>query len=89
MSSIDPSKIYGIVNAPVTSQDATSPEAILAREARKIQVQAEVDTQYDPIVERYRNFEQPSNLTLSIPLMGVAVALSLLGLSVLMRGLIH
>jgi hypothetical protein len=48
-----------------------------------------VDTQYDPIVERYRNFEQPSNLTLSVPLMGVAVALSLLGLSVLMRGLSH
>jgi hypothetical protein len=80
---MDPSKIQGIITAPVTSQDATSPEAILAREAKKIQAQAEVDTKYDPLVERYRNFEQP---TVSVPLVCAAVALGLLGLAVLIRG---
>lgn len=80
---MDPSKIQGIVSAPVTSQDATSPEALLAREAKKIQVQAEVDTKFDPLVERYRNFEQP---TVSVPLVCAMVALGLLGAAVLIRG---
>jgi hypothetical protein len=80
---MDPSKVQGIVAAPVTSQDATSPEAILAREAKKIQVQAQVDTMFDPLVERYMNFEQP---TVSVPLVCAVVALGLLGAAVLIRG---
>lgn len=83
---MDPSKIQIIVSAPVTSQDATSPEALLAREAKKIQVQAEADTKYDPIVERYRNFEQPS---ISEPLVFTIIALGLLGVAVFIRGLKH
>jgi hypothetical protein len=80
---MDPSKVQGIVSAPVTSQDVTSPESILAREAKKIQVQAEVDTKFDPLVERYMNFEQP---TVSIPLISAVFALGLLGAAVLIRG---
>lgn len=82
MSAIDPSKIQGIVFSPINSQDATTPESILAREAKKIQSQAEVDTRYDPIVERYSNFYQEPILP-SVPLLGVAVALGLLTLSIL------
>ena len=80
---MDPSKIQGIITAPVTSQDATSPEAILAREAKKIQAQAEVDTKFDPLVERYMNFEQP---TVSVPLVCATIAFGLLSLAVLVRG---
>jgi hypothetical protein len=81
MSTIDPSKVHGIVYSPVNSQDANSPEAILARDAKKIQAQAEVDTKYDPIVERYSNFYQEPIFP-SVPLLGVSVALSLLALAV-------
>ncbi len=36
-----------LVAAPIVSSDNTSPEAILAREAKRIQAQAEADTKYD------------------------------------------
>ena len=41
------SKIDAIVAAPVVSADTTSPEAVLAREAKKIQLQAHADSKYD------------------------------------------
>jgi hypothetical protein len=36
-----------LVPAPIVSSDNTSPEAILAREAKRIQAQAHADTKYD------------------------------------------
>jgi hypothetical protein len=84
MSMIDPAKVHGIVFSPINSQDATTPEAILAREAKKIQSQAEVDTKYDPIVERYSDFYQEPILP-SVPLLGAAVAFGLLALSLLFK----
>lgn len=39
--------VAAIVAAPVVSADTTSPEAILAREAKKIELQAHADSKYD------------------------------------------
>ncbi len=39
--------VAAIVIAPVVSADTTSPEAVLAREAKKIELQAHADSKYD------------------------------------------
>lgn len=41
------SNVAAIIAAPVVSADTTSPEAVLAREVKKIQLQAYADTKYD------------------------------------------
>jgi hypothetical protein len=46
------------VAAPVVSSDNTSPEAILAREAKRLQAQAVADTEYDD-----KNFEDFADYT--------------------------
>jgi hypothetical protein len=57
-----------LVAAPIVSSDNTSPEAILAREAKRLQAQAEADTKYDdknigdePFVGGAEQFIDPSS----------------------------
>ena len=67
-----------IVNAPVVSQNTNSIESKLARQAKLIEEQAIADTKYDTIIERFMNPAQ-----VETPLLGVAVAIGLLALSML------
>ncbi len=55
MSTIAAEKVEMIVNAPVVSTDSTSPEAILARNAKRLQVQAEADSKFDTVLENFRD----------------------------------
>lgn len=71
-------KVSQVVTIPVVSTDASSPEAQLMRDAKIAQVQTETDTKFDDTVERFQCRQQG----FSVPLLGVTVALSLLGLSV-------
>ena len=57
-----------LVAAPIVSNDNTSPEAVLAREAKRVQAQAEADTKYDdkniqeePFVGSIDTFLDPSS----------------------------
>jgi hypothetical protein len=45
--------IQELVAAPVVSSDASSPEAIMARDAKKLQVQANTDSTFDTKLERF------------------------------------
>lgn len=45
--------IQELVIAPVVSADSTSPEAIMARDAKKLQVQANTDGRFDTKLERF------------------------------------
>lgn len=67
-------KVEMIVNAPVVSTDSTSPEAILARNAKRLQVQAEADSKYDTVLEGFRC---QSN-TINTSLLGSVCAIGLL-----------
>lgn len=51
-----------LVPAPIVSSDNTSPEAILAREAKRIQEQAVADTKYDDknITDTFMNYSEDS-----------------------------
>jgi hypothetical protein len=51
-----------LVPAPIVSSDNTSPEAILAREAKRIQEQAHADTKYDDknITDTFMNYSEDS-----------------------------
>lgn len=51
MSSL--AQIQEVVAAPVVAVDATSPEAKLARAAKATQVQAEADSKFDTVIERF------------------------------------
>ena len=57
--------------APVVSSDANSPESVMARDARKLQVQASTDSAFDTVIERFCG--DRSTITLS----SLAVVLSL------------
>lgn len=70
-------KIDKIVFPPIVSNDSESPEAKLMREAKALESQAEADTKYDAIMERFQGSQQP----ISQPLVGFAVALSLFALA--------
>lgn len=72
--------IDSVVDAPVVSVDSKSSEALLARKARALEAQAQVDTIYDTKIERF--YSEPAPL--SIPLVGVSVALGLWALCVLL-----
>lgn len=45
--------IQDLIVAPVVSSDATSPESIMARDAKKLQVQANTDSEFDTKLERF------------------------------------
>jgi hypothetical protein len=79
--SIDPAKIQTLAYAPVVGTDATSPEVQLMREAKKVELQTQIDTKFDAIVERFV-VQQP----ISIPLLGTTVALSLFALAIYYSG---
>jgi hypothetical protein len=78
----DAKKVEAIIYSPVVSTDSTSPEAQLMRDAKKTQAQADVDTKFDAQVERFRDRTE----TISIPLLGTAVAMSLFALSIVYTG---
>jgi hypothetical protein len=79
MTTIAPEKVDKLVLSPIVSENPTSMEAILMKDAKKIEAQANTDTKFDATVERFRGGgSQP----ISVPLMGVAVALGLLSLSI-------
>ena len=76
-------KVDSIVNSPVVSEDSNSQEQKMMRDAKLTQVQADTDTKFDAVVERF--YEGPTPI--SRPLVGVAVAFGLLALSVVFTGL--
>ena len=78
----DPSKVDSIIYSPVVNSDSNSQEAQLMREAKKTEAQSQVDTRYDSVVTPFMNYSEP----ISVPLLGVAVALSLLSLSIILTG---
>ena len=77
----DAEKIKTLVASPVVGSDSTTEESALARMAKQIEVQSAADSQYDLVVERFMNQQQP----ISIPLTATFVALTLLACSMLMR----
>jgi hypothetical protein len=79
--SIDPSKVQSLSYVPVVSPDSGSLEAQLMREAKKVEVQSQIDTKYDPIVERFV-IQQP----ISLPLINVTLALGLFALTIYYTG---
>jgi hypothetical protein len=74
-------KIKTLVASPVVGSDSTTEESVLARMAKEIEVQAVADSQYDLVVERFMNQQQP----ISIPLTATLVALTLLACSMFVR----
>lgn len=76
MSTIAPEKVEMIVNAPVVSTDSTSPEAILARSAKRLQVQAEADSKFDTVLENFRDQSTAidSSLLFSVSVMAILFA---------------
>jgi hypothetical protein len=44
--------IHTVVQAPVVSHDSNSPEAVLARKAKQLEVQASTDSKYDTVLTR-------------------------------------
>jgi hypothetical protein len=79
--SIDPSKVQMLAQVPVVSTDATSLEAQLMRDAKKVELQTQIDTKFDSVVERFV-VQQP----ISLPLVSTAVALSLFALAIFITG---
>jgi hypothetical protein len=73
MSDISPEKVETIISAPVVSTDSLSPEAILARNAKRLQVQAEVDSKYDTVLENFYCGPEPINKPLLISFLTVGL----------------
>ena len=44
--------IHTVVQAPVVSHDSNSPEAVMARKAKQLEVQASTDSMYDTVLTR-------------------------------------
>ena len=80
-SEVPAKKINQVITIPIVSDDRNSPEALLMRKAKMDQVQGEVDTKFDTVVERFEAGPQISG-----PLLSVGVAFSLLLLSALFSG---
>ncbi len=77
----DAEKVKMLIASPVVGSDSTSEESMLARMAKQTEVQASADSQYDLVVERFMNQQQP----ISIPLMGTFVALALFAASMFVK----
>jgi hypothetical protein len=56
-----PKKVQDVQPAPVVSTDSTSPEAILARNAKSVQLQADSDSVFDTVLERFSASESDSD----------------------------
>jgi hypothetical protein len=78
-SSVDPKKIQNVISVPVVSTDSLSPEAKLMRSAKQMEAQAEIDTKYDPIVERFST----DSGQISRPLVGLTLFMGILAIHVL------
>jgi hypothetical protein len=79
MSAPREKKVQDIVDAPVVSDDPTSQEAILARQAKTIEAQSAADSTYDTVIERFSDSSKlQSCKELSIPLVVVTIAAGLL-----------
>jgi len=52
-----PKKVQDVQPAPVVSIDPTSPESILARNAKTVQLQADSDSTFDTVLERFSDSE--------------------------------
>lgn len=70
--------IAGFAFSPVVSHDSNSPEAKIARDAKMLEVQSNVDSRFDTKLERFVG----SQTTI---LSGLTVALSLLLVSLLVQ----
>lgn len=77
----DAKKVKLLVTSPVIGSDSTTEESQLARLAKQIEIQSSADSQYDLVVERFMNQQQP----ISIPLTAALVALSLFALSMVVK----
>ena len=58
-----------IVVAPVVSTDSNSPEAKMARDAKRLEAQSDTDAKFDTVLERFVDVSQCIDSTL---LIGVA-----------------
>jgi hypothetical protein len=77
----DAEKVKLLVSSPVVGSDTTSEESKLARLAKQTEVQASADSQYDLVVERFMNQQQP----ISIPLTATFVVLALFAASMFVK----
>jgi hypothetical protein len=73
MSNIAANKVETIISAPVVSTDSSSPEAILARDAKRLQVQAEVDSKFDTVLENFYCGPEPINTPLLVSFLTVCL----------------
>jgi hypothetical protein len=69
--------IVALVKAPTVSEDRASPESKLATESTRLQSQADQDSKFDTVIERFNSREE-----ISLPLVGTGLAILLLGVSV-------
>ena len=81
MPSINAEKVKMLVSSPVVGSDSSSEESQLARLAKQTEIQASADSQYDLVVERFLNQQQP----ISIPLTAAVVALVLFAASMCIK----
>lgn len=65
--------IEGTVAPPAVNENPNSPEAMLARDAKRVETQATTDSRFDTVLERFEDTRQTT-----ITLMSVSVALGLL-----------
>lgn len=82
-----PKKVQDVQPAPVVSTDPTSPEAILARNAKSVQLQADSDSVFDTVLERF-SASEPDSESETNPVSGstrslLAVGLTLFGLGIM------
>ena len=73
MSSVSADKIELILAAPVVTTDSSSPEAVLARSAKRLQVQTEIDSKFDTVIERFYCGPEPINTPLLISFIAVGL----------------
>lgn len=84
MSNIAANQVQMLIAAPVVSPESSSPEAILARNAKRLQVQAEADSKYDTVLESFRCQTQSQPINSSLVISAVTVGLLFVG-SILLR----
>ncbi len=73
MSNIAANKVETVISAPVVSTDSLSPEANIARDAKRLQVQAEVDSKFDTVLENFYCGPEPINKPLLISFLTVVL----------------
>jgi len=79
MSAPRQKKVQDIVDAPVVSDDPTSQEAILARQAKSIEAQSAADSTYDTVIERFSDSSMNLRIdNVSVPLVVVSIAAGLI-----------